>query len=60
MMREFEALPARVPNPEQRGSWDRYELFLKKYGSHLVTTAYAGSRDRSSPTKAPRSSWSSS
>jgi hypothetical protein len=44
MLLEFRQLPAPVPSPESRGSWDRYELFLKKYGSHFVTSAYTGSR----------------
>lgn len=47
MMSDLNALPAKVPSPEQRGSWDRYEIFLKKYGSHFVNTAYTGSRMQS-------------
>jgi len=39
---DFERLPNTVSNPQYRSSWDAFENFLTKYGSHFVTETSFG------------------
>merc|ERR1712050_629620 len=41
-VRDFEALPDVVNNPQSRSSWDKFDFFLRKYGSHYVTETSFG------------------
>lgn len=37
------ALPLNPPNPQLLSSWENYQIFLEKYGSHIVTKVLFGS-----------------
>ena len=42
-LEEFKSLPQTIFKPWLKSSWRDYEMFLKKYGSHLVDTVVSGS-----------------
>ena len=42
LMKDLTALPKRVLYPALVTSWSKYDTFLKKYGSHIVTHTYYG------------------
>ncbi|RCU51462.1 hypothetical protein DU002_03015 [Corallincola holothuriorum] len=44
---DYKALPYPVNKPEMESSWESYDRFLKKYGSHFVSKLFAGARYRS-------------
>ena len=39
----FEALPLRVPEPWYKNAWRPYDIFLKTFGSHVITSYERGS-----------------
>lgn len=43
LLRDFAALPEVIKSPWQLNSWQLYEVFLKKHGSHVVTAVTNGS-----------------
>jgi hypothetical protein len=44
MVKDFALLPLVVANPWEKTSWRDYNLFLRKYGTHIVTQIVYGSR----------------
>eukprot|EP00742_Colponemidia_sp_Colp-10_P003503 GILJ01003730.1.p1 GENE.GILJ01003730.1~~GILJ01003730.1.p1 ORF type:complete len:466 (-),score=48.66 GILJ01003730.1:325-1722(-) len=44
MLADFNALPAAVKEPHQAHSWEPYMQFLKKWGSHFVSSVSVGAR----------------
>ena len=42
--KDFGRLPADIKDPSKRSHWVDYHTFLKKYGSHVLTTVDRGSR----------------
>ena len=43
---DFQKLPAKVADPNDKNDWLPYDSFLKKYGSHIVNEINRGSRLR--------------
>ena len=43
-LKDFEDLPVNIKNPWKQNSWREYSNFLKKYGSHAITSVVRGSR----------------
>ena len=39
---DFQNLPTNIPSPWESGSWIQYDAFLKKHGSHVVTSITYG------------------
>ena len=44
LLRDLKNLPRQISAPEQKSSWLNYDVFLRKYGSHLVSEVHRGSR----------------
>ena len=43
VLQTMKSLPLHVKVPWQRNSWTAYEAFLKRFGSHVITSAIRGS-----------------
>ncbi|EDO39752.1 predicted protein, partial [Nematostella vectensis] len=43
LLGRFKALPSTVPKPYKSVSWTEYEDFVKRFGTHVVTSALLGS-----------------
>ena len=43
LIKDFKLLNKAIQEPWLRQSWERYRIFLKKYGSHVVSTVLLGS-----------------
>ena len=41
---DFKQLPVKIKDPNSENDWRPYDLFPKKYGSHIVKTIYRGLR----------------
>ena len=46
LLADFEKLPVKVADPNNKNDWLPFDSFLQKYGSHIVTEANRGSRLR--------------
>ena len=42
-VKDFFALPKQVSSPWLKSSWDNYQVFLNKYGSHVISAVKYGS-----------------
>lgn len=43
LLTDFAALPQSINSPWEKNSWQLYDVFLKKHGSHVVTAVTSGS-----------------
>ena len=46
LIKDLEKLPKKVEKPWRKNSWRGYDVFLKKYGSHVVTSVNRGASIR--------------
>ena len=46
LLDDFQKLPAKIADPNNKNDWLPYDSFLQKYGSHIVTEINRGSRLR--------------
>jgi hypothetical protein len=47
LLTDFKALPYPIADPDLKSSWNQYDKFLKRYGSHFVSKLFSGARYRS-------------
>jgi len=42
-LNSFQSLPVNIPQPWMASDWKEYDIFLKKYGSHVFKSVWVGS-----------------